>query len=189
MRMKWAQVLSRSFFLSFFLFFAFHRFSLPKKKKKKELAVISLMGFVFRCVQKLASKIASFFLRLLESWRTIAPKMKENATRKMAPGLGPKNSATGTEKIFRALKKACQQASECVATSVGRACPQVRCRLEGLFEMAGGQGRRCKCCCDAGAQWFRLKKKRARRNLVLTDNHIGNVWRRHEKGGRGEEVV
>ena len=29
--------------------------------------------------------------------------MKENATRKMAPGLGPKNSATGTEKIFRAL--------------------------------------------------------------------------------------
>ena len=29
--------------------------------------------------------------------------MKENATRKMAPGLGPKSSATGTEKIFRAL--------------------------------------------------------------------------------------
>ena len=29
--------------------------------------------------------------------------MEENATRKMAPGLGPKNSATGTEKIFRAL--------------------------------------------------------------------------------------
>ena len=30
--------------------------------------------------------------------------MKENATRKMAPGLDPKNSATGTGKIFRALK-------------------------------------------------------------------------------------
>ena len=35
----------------------------------------------------------------------IATNLKENATRKMAPGLGPKNSATGTEKIFRALLK------------------------------------------------------------------------------------
>ena len=33
----------------------------------------------------------------------IATKLKENATRKMAPGLGQKNSATGSEKIFRAL--------------------------------------------------------------------------------------
>ena len=32
--------------------------------------------------------------------------MKENATRKMAPGLDPKNSATGTENIFRALGSA-----------------------------------------------------------------------------------
>ena len=33
----------------------------------------------------------------------LATRVKENATRKIAPGLGPKNSATGTEKIFRAL--------------------------------------------------------------------------------------
>ena len=46
-------------------------------------------------------KDSFFFLGLtFESWRTIANKMKENATRKMAPGLGPKNSATATEKIF-----------------------------------------------------------------------------------------
>ena len=32
-----------------------------------------------------------------------ATKMKENATRIMAPGYGPKNSATATEKNFRAL--------------------------------------------------------------------------------------
>ena len=37
----------------------------------------------------------------------IATKLKENATRKMAPGLGPKNSATGTEMIFRALSTSC----------------------------------------------------------------------------------
>ena len=44
-----------------------------------------------------------FCASTIESWRTIATKMKENATRKMAPRLGPKSSATGTEKIFRAL--------------------------------------------------------------------------------------
>ena len=62
-RMNWAQLLSSSFFL--FFFFAFHRFSKVAKKKKKHLAIVSLMMFVFGCVQKLASKIASFFfLRL-----------------------------------------------------------------------------------------------------------------------------
>ena len=38
----------------------------------------------------------------------IATKLKENATRKMAPGLSPKNSATGTEKIFEACR-CCQR--------------------------------------------------------------------------------
>ena len=57
MRMKWAQVLSSTFFFCF----AFHRFSPPPPPQKKELAIVSLMMFVFRCVQKLASKIASFF--------------------------------------------------------------------------------------------------------------------------------
>ena len=38
-----------------------------------------------------------------------ATKLKENATRKMAPGLGQKKSATGTEKIFRALETSGRQ--------------------------------------------------------------------------------
>ena len=72
--------------------------------KRKELAIISLIMFVFGCEQKLTAKITSFFCGLtFESWHTIATKLKENATRKMAPVLGPKNSATGTEKIFLAL--------------------------------------------------------------------------------------
>ena len=96
----WAQILYSSYF-----FFAFHRFSLQRKKKKKHLAIISLMMFVFGCVQKLALKIAVFFLRL-NFWVLAHDNNqveKKNATSKMALGLGPKNSATGTEKIFRAL--------------------------------------------------------------------------------------
>ena len=53
-RMNWAQLLSSSFFL-FLLSIDFHC------KEKKDRAIISLMMFVFGCVQKLASKIASFF--------------------------------------------------------------------------------------------------------------------------------
>ena len=47
-----------SFFFLFLLFIYFHC-----QQKKQELAIISLMMFVFGCVQKLASKTASF-LRL-----------------------------------------------------------------------------------------------------------------------------
>ena len=103
MRMKWAQLLSFSFFFfSFFLsffFFAFHRFSLPKEK---ELAIISLMMFVSGCVQKMASKIASFFLRL-NFW--VLAHDCDQVERKCDQKNGTRdNSATGTEKIFRALQ-------------------------------------------------------------------------------------
>ena len=68
MRMKWAQLLSCSFFFfSFFLFFFFFFFLLfiDFHYQKKKLAIISFMMFVESgCVQKMASKIASFFLRL-----------------------------------------------------------------------------------------------------------------------------
>ena len=66
MRMKWAQLLSSLsvFFFLFLLSFDFHPPPPPPPPpKKKELAIISLMMFVFGCVQKLASKIASLFLR------------------------------------------------------------------------------------------------------------------------------
>ena len=53
MRMKWAQLLSFSFFffLSFFLSFLFFCFSSIFITKKKELAIISLMMFVRVCAE------------------------------------------------------------------------------------------------------------------------------------------
>ena len=107
MRMKWAQLLSSSsfsflsfFFFFFLLFILFHC-------QKKELAIISSMTFVSGCVQKKASKIASFFFfffsQLRLNFRVLAHDCDQDE-RKCDQKNGTRdNSATGTEKIFRAL--------------------------------------------------------------------------------------
>ena len=58
-----AQLFSSSFFFFFFFFFV----SIDHYKKK-ELAIISLMMFVFGCKQNLTSKIASFLFLRLNFW-------------------------------------------------------------------------------------------------------------------------
>ena len=71
-----------------------HRASLTNLKKKAAIAIaendMTLIRELLRVVDNKRQKLAT--------------KMKENTTRKMAPGSCPKSFATGTEKIFRALK-------------------------------------------------------------------------------------
>ena len=104
MRMKWAKLLSGSFFFfSFFLSF-FFCFSSIFIAKKKELAIISLMMSVFGCVQKMASKIASFFFFFLRlNFRVLAHDCDQDERKRDQKNGTRENSATGTEKIFRAL--------------------------------------------------------------------------------------
>ena len=103
LRVSWAWI-EHNFFpvvsYFFFLSFAFHR------RKKPCYHVID--DVCVRVCAKAALKDKPFFFapNFLSLGRTIATKIKENATRKMAPGSSPKNSATGTEKIFRALLRA-----------------------------------------------------------------------------------
>ena len=107
MRMKCAQLLSSSFFffflsffLSFFFFFFFFLLFIDFHCQKKELAIISLVMFVSGCVQKMASKIAFFCLRL--NFRVLAHDCDQDE-RKCDQKKGTRdNSATGTEKNFRA---------------------------------------------------------------------------------------
>ena len=83
MRMSWAQLLPSSFFFFFFFFFFdFHRSSLPKKGT----CYHSIDDVRVRMCAEDGIKDSFFFCaKTLECWRTIATKMKENATRKMAP--------------------------------------------------------------------------------------------------------
>ena len=105
MRISWAQLLPSKFlflfFLSFFFFFFFFFcFSSIFIAKKKELAIISLMMFVSGCVQKMASKIAFFRLN-----SGVLAHDCDQDERKCDQKNGTRdNFATGTEKIFRALK-------------------------------------------------------------------------------------
>ena len=57
--------------------------------------------FVSGCVQKMASKIASFFLRL--NFRVLAHDCDQDERKCDQKNGTRENSATGTEKIFRAL--------------------------------------------------------------------------------------
>ena len=71
MRMKWNQLLSSSFFLFFF----FLLLSIFIAKKRELARTISLIMFVLGCVQKLASKIASFFApKLLSLGARLRPR-------------------------------------------------------------------------------------------------------------------
>ena len=96
MRMKWAQLLSSSFF--FFFFFAFIDFHC----RKKELAIISLMMFVFGCVQKLlASKLASVFApELLSFGARLRPRWKKMRPEKWHPGSDRKILRLAQKRFF-----------------------------------------------------------------------------------------
>ena len=112
MRMKWAQLLSCSFFffLPFFLFlffsfffFAFHRFSLPIKGTCYHF--IDDVRFRMCAEDGLKDSFFFFFLRL--NFRVLAHDCDQDE-RKCDQKNGTRdNSATGTEKIFRALTLLC----------------------------------------------------------------------------------
>ena len=112
MRMKWAQLLSSSFFffLSFFLsffffpfffFFAFHRFSLPIKGTCYHF--IDDVRVRMCAEDGLKDSFFFFFLRL--NFQVLAHDCDQDE-RKCDQKNGTRdNSATGTEKIFRALSQ------------------------------------------------------------------------------------
>ena len=97
-RVSW-KLTGHTFFLvvSFFFFFV----SIDFHCKKKELAIISLMMFVFGCEQKLTAKIASFFFLRLIKLLSLGTRLRPSG-KKMRP---EKRRPCSVRKILRLAQK------------------------------------------------------------------------------------